>query len=120
MVYLDGEGLPSPNPVTLYTLSDVNGNVVALADRLGRLAAQYSYEPDGRLRSAEIPSAPATGPPPGVDENWPAVIAAARSSRLGFQGLWAERVDVEGAGISDPTAGLDPLGVGDAEPWPGA
>ncbi|MBY0260889.1 MAG: hypothetical protein K2Q20_00995, partial [Phycisphaerales bacterium] len=25
-----------------------------------------------------------------------------------------------GAGISDPTAGLDPLGVGDAEPWPGA
>jgi hypothetical protein len=116
-VYLDHQGHPSSNPVTLYTLSDVNGNVVALADQHGRLAAQYTYEPDGRLRSAEIPAAPATGPPPAPGE-WAATIAAARLNRLGFQGLWAERIDVEGATTDTPTAGLDPLGISDASPWP--
>jgi hypothetical protein len=117
LVYLDGQGHPSSNPVTLYTLSDVNGNVVALADQHGRLAAQYTYEPDGRLRSAEIPAAPATGPPPAPGE-WPATIAAARLNRLGFQSLWAERIDVEGATTDTPTAGLDPLGISDATAWP--
>jgi hypothetical protein len=119
LVYLDGQGQPSSNPVILYTLSDVNGNVVALADGQGRLAAQYTYEPDGRLRSAEIPAAPATGPPPAPGE-WPATIAAARLNRLGFQGLWAERIDVEGATTDTPTAGLDPLGISDATAWPAA
>ncbi|HMN39723.1 MAG TPA: GC-type dockerin domain-anchored protein [Phycisphaerales bacterium] len=72
-------------PTVLYVLTDHNANVVGLADIAGTLRAQYSYTPYGECRAAEYFA---------DGSNWSVeAIAAARSNRLGHQGLRTERFD---------------------------
>lgn len=96
LVFVDNGGEAAADPVTLYTLTDANANVVALADEQGRLVSQYTYFPYGNIRTAEVRVSPSTG------LGWSnAVLLAARRHRQGHQGLPAERLDAPWA---DPLA----------------
>lgn len=111
LVYQNSSGTPSADAVTLYTLTDENHNVVALADGIGRLAAQYTYLPYGQIRTAELlANAPASPSVPGGVSvpAWSRVLAAARTNRIGHQGLPAERLD---------TPWADPMGTDGTMPW---